>query len=317
MGGFAIMKDFRNIAYVSSGENIEQEEGLKQALSLARNNSSDLKILVVNPEFPRRLSEHKKNYEAFLQEKLENSVNAVKSAIGLETAEVKTAIEISSDKTPAIGIIKKVIKDGYDLVIKSAQKNKHSGFKSIDLQLVRKCPVPVWLCKPIKKHREQMKIAVAIDPSNASETSERLSRQLLDMSRTLADTCDGHLNIISCWDYEDEAYIRDNVFMKVSNEEIADNVQKCKEENFSELQTIIDKSEISGSHKIHQLRGQADNLIPEITEKSDIDVLVMGTVARTGIAGLLIGNTAEDIIRELNCSLLAVKPNGFVSPVKP
>ena len=40
----------------------------------------------------------------------------------------------------------------------------------------------------------------------------------------------------------------------------------------------------------------------------------MGTMARSGIAGLLIGNTAERVLRKLPCSVLAVKPDGFVSP---
>ena len=46
-----------------------------------------------------------------------------------------------------------------------------------------------------------------------------------------------------------------------------------------------------------------------------IDILVMGTVARTGIPGFIMGNTAENLIQELKCSLLATKPNGFVSPI--
>ena len=41
----------------------------------------------------------------------------------------------------------------------------------------------------------------------------------------------------------------------------------------------------------------------------------MGTLARTGVAGLFIGNTAETILEQLTCSVLAIKPPGFVSPV--
>ncbi len=47
-----------------------------------------------------------------------------------------------------------------------------------------------------------------------------------------------------------------------------------------------------------------------------IDLVVMGTVARGGLAGLLIGNAAERMLRKLPCSVLAVKPDGFVSPVR-
>jgi len=45
------------------------------------------------------------------------------------------------------------------------------------------------------------------------------------------------------------------------------------------------------------------------------DLVVMGTVSRTGIPGLLIGNTAEVILNNLECSVLAVKPADFATPV--
>jgi len=53
----------------------------------------------------------------------------------------------------------------------------------------------------------------------------------------------------------------------------------------------------------------------DLGESRNIDVVVMGTVARTGIAGLVMGNTAERVLRRLRGSVLAVKPPGFQSPV--
>ncbi|GAM59013.1 universal stress protein family 1 [Vibrio ishigakensis] len=44
--------------------------------------------------------------------------------------------------------------------------------------------------------------------------------------------------------------------------------------------------------------------------------MVMGTLARTGIPGIVIGNTAENIVQAVSCSLVALKPPGFVSPVR-
>ena len=46
------------------------------------------------------------------------------------------------------------------------------------------------------------------------------------------------------------------------------------------------------------------------------DQVVMGTVCRTGLAGFFIGNTAESVLQQVNCSVLVLKPEGFVSPVK-
>jgi nucleotide-binding universal stress UspA family protein len=67
--------------------------------------------------------------------------------------------------------------------------------------------------------------------------------------------------------------------------------------------------------EIHLIQGEAGDVIPQLTREKNIDLLVMGTVARTGIAGFLVGNTAENIISRLNCSLLAVKPEGFICPI--
>ena len=41
----------------------------------------------------------------------------------------------------------------------------------------------------------------------------------------------------------------------------------------------------------------------------------MGTVGRTGIPGVIIGNTAEAILNRVTCSVLAVKPPDFETPV--
>jgi len=48
-----------------------------------------------------------------------------------------------------------------------------------------------------------------------------------------------------------------------------------------------------------------------------VDLIVMGTLARAGVEGLLIGNTAEKILSRIDCSVLALKPEGFVSPITP
>jgi nucleotide-binding universal stress UspA family protein len=71
---------------------------------------------------------------------------------------------------------------------------------------------------------------------------------------------------------------------------------------------------LAGAQTVHR-RGEPEAVIPEFVVAQGIDLVVMGTVARSGIAGLLIGNTAERVLSKLPCSVLAVKPDGFVCPV--
>jgi len=64
------------------------------------------------------------------------------------------------------------------------------------------------------------------------------------------------------------------------------------------------------------VKGFAKDRIPEIVKEEKIDLIMMGTVGRTGIPGLLMGNTAETVLNRIDCSVLAVKPEGFITPVR-
>jgi nucleotide-binding universal stress UspA family protein len=63
--------------------------------------------------------------------------------------------------------------------------------------------------------------------------------------------------------------------------------------------------------------GTAWRMIRAAAHALDADLIVMGSVGRAGISGLLIGNTAEKVLRVCDRSILTVKPDGFVSPVQP
>ncbi|MEO1780385.1 MAG: universal stress protein [Pseudomonadota bacterium] len=49
--------------------------------------------------------------------------------------------------------------------------------------------------------------------------------------------------------------------------------------------------------------------------RNGIDTVVMGTVGRSGVRGLFIGNTAETILGAVPCSVMAIKPPDFLTPV--
>ena len=66
---------------------------------------------------------------------------------------------------------------------------------------------------------------------------------------------------------------------------------------------------------IHLPQGDPGIMVPRIAAEQKIDLIVMGTVVRTSIPGFLIGNTAELILRQVDCAVLTIKPEGFVSPV--
>ena len=55
----------------------------------------------------------------------------------------------------------------------------------------------------------------------------------------------------------------------------------------------------------------------KVADELDAQLVVLGSVGRTGLTAALIGNTAEHIIDRLDCDVLTLKPAGFVCPIQP
>lgn len=311
------MRHYHKLLYVSHGTS-DETEGLKQALGLAQANQAPLDVLLVSPEFPKEFPAYRNKYEQLLIAQVTESITAIQTALGLDTDTDGISVELLTNNSPAIAIIQRVIKDGYDLVIKEAETlDQTGGFKSIDMHLLRKCPVAVWLCRPVRRAKDQIQIAVAIDPDAHEPAAEGLSKRLLELSRSLATSQGADLHIVSCWDYEFEEFLRGNLWSDISDAAVADVVMQTLGEHRRALYQLLSDAGIEEPFEVHHLRGKPADLIPQFIRKHDIDIVVMGTLARTGIPGFLIGNTAENIVQNLSCSLLALKPAGFVSPVRP
>jgi universal stress protein E len=69
-------------------------------------------------------------------------------------------------------------------------------------------------------------------------------------------------------------------------------------------------------HLVDRAGNRADETILRFIEEYQIDLLVVGSVGRGGVPGITIGNTAERLLPEISCSVLAVKPPDFVCPVQ-
>lgn len=235
----------------------------------------------------------------------------------MSPGEVQTSVEVQCGDTPAVRIVRRVLRDAHDPLIKQAEPTeRRMGFRALDMQLLRLCPCPVWLCRPVSRSRNDIRVAVAVDPQSAEPAGRDVALQLLRLSRSLADTCSGELSIVSCWDFEFEDVLRYSPLAGVSESSVQANVVAAERHHRAGLEALVHDSGIAGAVRVHHVRGRPDRVIPRVVDDLQIDILVMGTVGRTGIAGFVIGNTAENVLRELRCSLLALKPNGFVSPVR-
>ena len=66
----------------------------------------------------------------------------------------------------------------------------------------------------------------------------------------------------------------------------------------------------------HVKEGMPEDVLPAMAESLDAEMVIIGTIGRTGFSAAIIGNTAEHVIDRLDCDVLAVKPADFVSPLQ-
>ncbi len=217
-----------------------------------------------------------------------------------------------------IEIIKEVSRAGHDLVVKPAEgRGGVSGmlFGSTDRHLLRKCPCPVWVIKPTKQ-KTYARILAAVDPDPGEKANAELNTVILDLAISLAQREGSELHIVHAWHMPYESALRGGrtYLPQFEVDRMLSDTRKSHKKWLDELLMHYDLRNLSA--KVHLLKGKPGDVIPTFARKKRVELIVMGTVARTGIPGFFIGNTAEKTLAEVDCSVLAVKPKAFATPVK-
>lgn len=297
------------------------ESALQQAIQLAKSHSAKLCVVDVVEESLEQINTPPGGLsaEALLQTIIEQRQFQLQQQLDQLAAQQPIDAKVLCG-IPYIEIIRQVMKENYQMVIKTAGHKpclKEAIFGSLDLHLLRKCPVPVWL---IKSNNQQppKNILAAVDISYDSASSpDKLNQQILNHAIELANTHHSQLHLAHAWlAVGEETLLSSRV--KYSHNQILDYIsheQQFHQQWLQQLSQYLPVRKIKNPVQLHVEKGVASEVIPKLVDQLSIDLLVMGTVARVGIPGFIMGNTAEEIINSINCSLLTVKPKGFISPV--
>ena len=318
------MKRFKNILYVSERA-VTEDTAIARAASLARNNQARLIIVDVIPE-PRAWdgmssgdSISAKLTAVMIAERRQMLESLVAPYTTLLDFDIEVLVGIKF-----LEVIRSVLRNDYDLVIKPAEDPDwiERLFGSDDMHLLRKCPCPVWLMKPKEKPNYACILAaVDFDLDDTDPGEHALNQQILTLASSLALSDFAQLHLVHVWDAPIGF-----ASLSTDNRQIpeAKNIQNEHTSHVSGMNTLTQRlrKQVGAetykylSPKVHLSIGLAQRVIPTLAKDLNADLVVMGTVARTGIPGFIIGNTAEAIFDQLQCSVLAVKPPDFISPVR-
>lgn len=306
------MKRFTKILASLSTQS-DDRSALQHASLLAEHNKASLTLVSVVPDLPWHARLAMKNQDDYYQSALSEELHRLEQfAEPIKARGVRVTFKALRGQS-SVEIIREVQRNGHDLVVRAnkGDSSKRSGFfGATSLQLMRKCPCPVWIvkqgCKPVFQ-----RVLGSLDLAH-DEVHVSLDREIIELARSIAEREGGKCEFTHVWDVYGEQMLRP----RMSDDEWEQLTERTKSEVLLKFrETFADCQLDPDSDDVHLVRGEPARAIPKFVEDHDVDLLIMGTVGRSGLSGMIMGNTAEMILDRVQCPVLALKPESFTSPI--
>ncbi|WP_027909818.1 universal stress protein [Pseudomonas sp. URMO17WK12:I4] len=190
-----------------------------------------------------------------------------------------------------------------DLVLKSAAHNnllRRLLLTDSCWQLMRHCPFPLWLV-----HHAQWRgnnLCTAVDPLHKDDKPAALDHHLIATSQALATALGLHADVVHCHAPLPRTLLNNAELLATYQQYVNDDAQQ----HHQAFDDLIRQHGIEPD-AAHLLEGAPENMLPRFVRKHEIDLLVMGAIARGRLDTILIGHTAERLLESVDCDLLVVK----------
>jgi nucleotide-binding universal stress UspA family protein len=153
----------------------------------------------------------------------------------------------------------------------------------------------------------------AVDP--VGHTGEGLNRLIMDLATSLSEREQARLHVVHVWRLEGESMLSSGR-ARIPKTKLQNMLESSESRHIDGVSNLLNEyGMVVGDDNVHLLKGDAVQSIAGLASELSTDLIVMGTIGRTGVSGLLIGNTAEDVLQTTHASVLTVKPRKFVSPI--
>ncbi|MDJ0893164.1 MAG: universal stress protein [Gammaproteobacteria bacterium] len=308
------MKRFRNIIYHADVA-VSHAKSLSRAVALAQSNNAALTLVDVVPRADRAFLAGKKlglDLDILFRQHRQRELEALAEPHRDRGVSIATKTFTGH---PFVDLIRVVQREGYDLLVKPPRRPEGIAerlFGSSDMHILRKCPCPVWVDRP-ESAQPYRNIVAAVDP--VDEAGYDLSRLIMDLARSLADSESANLHVVHAWRLQGEAMLKSGR-ARISAAQVEELLNGAAQAHRQKLDQLLKHYGLTASSdRVNLVKERAARAITSLAEAVKADLIVIGTVGRIGVPGLIIGNTAEDVLQTTRASVLALKPSGFASPV--
>jgi len=307
------MQRFKNVLFYYRGA--ADRSALAQAARLASKNQARLTVVEVLEDLPRALGVAPgppADLAISLTKERQSRLRESLAAAMEDCLQAKITVLAG---TPFLEITREALREGHDLVMMTAEGPlglKKVLFGSTSMHLMRKCPCAIWVMRPGPRRRSK-RILAAVAPDPFNQQKDALNTTIMELASLLAEREQAELHVV---------LVRDGASGNRLNRRSDTTAgrrhewhRRVREHHKTALFELLDAYKKDTPGRVHLVKGRARTLIPKLAAKQEIDLVVTGTTCRAGAPGFFMRNTAESILQQVECSVLTVRPDGFVTPV--
>ncbi len=308
------MKHFKKILLCTHPDFTDMDI-VDRAAKIAKKNNAQIKVLHVIGDYPKDISDwwNVRNPEKLRakivserQGFLDGLVEHIK---GIGVTAVESELRWGRE---FLEITREVLRNHHDLVcLTSRHRSKMAKllFECPSRELLHHCPCALWITRgKVRKRFKRITAALGDKAKN-----EGLNTKIVETAASIADSEGSELHIVHAM----PIYGGKGLKGERLKGDLMKHLEQVRQEIKGVFSPLLEESgsQLSEDH-IHILTGSPLAAIPEFVKEMGMDLVVMGTSWNTNIPQLVAGTTAERVLDELECGILAVKPDEFVSPIE-
>lgn len=281
----------------------DAQPALERAIQTARLTGGKLHLFeCVNDSYNGTLSGSADEIKKAVLKEFEHQLDPLVDRVRLLDIEVSSELVWAEDWRQAVVEASKrnksfmVFKSTY--IHSLAERNKA---KTSDWSLLRECPCPVLLMHH-NSNWENRRILAAVNIASEDESHIKLNRKVIDVAGVFAEgySADVHyVNAISPVTTPDSSPSNNGMFYAF------DDVAEIKQPVEVNPQSVASYCSV-GVERCHVVPGPTDQAILTLAEEIGVDLIIIGTVRRSGIKGRIIGNTAEKLLDKTAADILTL-----------
>jgi universal stress protein E len=287
---------------------------VNKAARLARSYGADLELFICDNsrEFRSNRYVAEQIYEAALADRRARHDAQLESLAGpLRQQGLRVTTDVAFEDSLHAGIIEKARALKSNIVIKDTHYHgpiRRAFLTNTDWHLIRECPMPLLLTKPAV-WRSVVTFVAAVDPGHEDDKPATLDRELLTMTEQLASSVHGNARAVHVFDPIPLFAVAvpgtaEGIGAGWATAQYVETLRGTHQHSFNEL--IAAFPAFAGHADF--LEGAPAVALPDYVADTDIDVMVLGAVSRSGLQRLLVGSTAERLLDRLPCDILVAKP---------